>query len=178
MRFYFTALVFSAALLSYGPARAGGYEGWRFGMTHEQVKAVGDPSRYYSFRNGDLGAGKVPFEGGDALLSFYFTGDRMQRMMLIAYMGDDLKQAREAWRKVLAHLGRVCGGVEAPSLGMGKTASPEAVMAAWDNEVPLMGSGELQQLGCLPMPTGERVWATATHGAGTKLMVALNYGEP
>jgi hypothetical protein len=178
MRIHLTVLALGAALLSHGLARAGGYEGWRFGMTHEQVKAVGDSSRYYSFKNGDLGAGKVPFEGGDALLSFYFTGDHMQRMMLIAYMGDDLKQAREAWRKALAHMSKVCGGVESPSLGTGKTASQEAVMAVWDKDVPLMGPGETQQLGCLPMPAGERIWATATRGAGTQVMVAVNYGEP
>jgi hypothetical protein len=178
MRIHLTTLVLGVSLLSQGLAHAGGYEGWRFGMTHEQVKAVGDPSRYYSFKNGDLGAGKVPFEDGDALLSFYFTGDHMQRMMLIAYMGEDLKQARAAWREALAHLSRVCGGVESPSLGMGKAASPEAVMAVWDKDVPLMDPGGTQQMGCLPMPAGERVWATATRGAGTHIMVAVNYGEP
>jgi hypothetical protein len=172
------ALALAATLLGHGLAHAGGYESWRFGMTHEQVKAVGDPSRYYGFKSGDLGAGEQPFEGGNALLSFYFSGDYMKRMMLIVYMGEDLKQAREAWRKALAHMGRVCGGVESPSLGVGKTASPEAVMAAWDKEVPLMGSGEIHQLGCLPMPAGERIWATATHGAGTQVMVAVNYAEP
>jgi hypothetical protein len=172
------AIAFGTTLLLHSPSFAGGYEGWHFGMTHEQVKAVGDPARYYSFKNGDLGAGKVPFEGGEALLSFYFTGDRMQRVMLIPYMGDDPKQARDAWRKALAHMSKVCGAVESPSLGKGKAAAPDAVMAVWDNEVPLMGSGDRHQLGCLPMPAGERIWATATHGAGTQIMVAVNYGEP
>ncbi|MFC5549019.1 hypothetical protein [Massilia aerilata] len=177
MRTQSTCLLFAAALLSHGLAHAGGYEGWRFGMTHEQVKAVGDPSRYYGFKNGDLGAGKQPFEGGDALLSFYFKGDHMERVMLIPYMGDDLKQGREAWRKSLDHLTRVCGGVESPSLGKG-AAKPEAVMAAWDEAVPLMAPGERHQMGCSPMPGGERIWASATRGAGTQVMVSVNYGEP
>jgi len=177
MRKHLAALALGAALLGHGLVQAGGYEGWRFGMTHEQVKAVGDPARYYGFRNGDLGAGKVPFEGSEALLSFYFTGDHMQRVMLIAYGGDDLKQAREAWRKVLAHLTRVCGAVEVPSLGKESAATPEMVMAAWDNEVALMSPGQRHQLGCKTMPEGAQLWASATRGAGTMVMVAVNYAE-
>lgn len=178
MRFHLTALAaFAATLLIQGPANAGGYQDWRFGMTHEQVKAVGDPARYYTFKNGDLGMGKVPFEDGDALLSFYFTGDHMQRIMLIGYMGEDLRQGRAAWAQALAHLRRVCGGVEVPSLGDGP-ATPEAVMTAFDREVPALASGKRHQLGCLPMPAGERVWASVTRGTGQQIMVAVNYAEP
>jgi hypothetical protein len=57
-----------ALLLTHGLAAAGGYQGWEFGMTQAQIRAVGDPARYYTFKNGNIGAGHVPFENGEAQL--------------------------------------------------------------------------------------------------------------
>jgi hypothetical protein len=37
-----------ALLLTHGLAMAGGYQEWQFGMNQAQVKAVGDPTRYYT----------------------------------------------------------------------------------------------------------------------------------
>lgn len=167
-----------ALLLTHGLAAAGGYQEWQFGMTHAQIKAVGDPTRYYTFRNGDLGAGKVPFEDGEALLSFYFTDGHMERAMLIAYRGEDASLARRAWTKAYAHLVRVCGGdVESPSAGKGASTS-ETVLAAYDKNFPALAPGERHQMGCLRMPAGEQVWASATRGEGNQVMVAVNYGKP
>jgi hypothetical protein len=38
--------------------------------------------------------------------------------------------------------------------------------------------GKRHQVGCLHMPTGERVWATTTRGDDKFIMVAVNYGKP
>jgi hypothetical protein len=65
-------------------------------MTQAQIRAVGDPARYYTFKNGDIGAGHVPFENGEALISFYFTDGYLERTMLIAYRGEDASSARLA----------------------------------------------------------------------------------
>ena len=174
MRTHFAAVVL---LLAHGLAVAGGYQGWQFGMSQAQIRAVGDPARYYAFKNGDLGAGHVPFEDGEALISFYFTAGRMQRVMLIAYMGKDAGQARQAWTKSYEHLARVCGDVESPSAGEGATTL-EAELAVYDREVPALAPGRRHSMGCLRMPAGERVWASATRGEGDLVMVAVNYGEP
>jgi hypothetical protein len=174
MRHYIAAI---GLLLAHGLAAAGGYQGWQFGMTQAQGMAVGDPSRYYTFRNGDVGAGVEPFEGGEALLSFYFEGGRMERAMLIAYRGKDAGLARQAWVTAYRHLARICGEVESISAGQG-ASTLEAAMAAYDREAPALGPGKRHQIGCLHMPAGERVWASATGGEDKMIMVAVNYGKP
>lgn len=166
-----------ALVLTQGLAVAAGYQDWQFGMTHAQVKAVGDPARYYAFKNGDLGAGLVGFEEGEALLSFYFTDDRLERVMLIPYRGEDASQARRAWTYAYAHLTRVCGEVESLSAGKGATTL-DAALTAYDKGLPALAPGERHQMGCLRMPAGERVWASATRGEGAQVMVAVNYGKP
>lgn len=114
-----------------GLAAAGGYQGWKFGITQAQIKAVGDPARYYTFKNGDIGAGYVPFEKGEALLSFYSTDGYLERTMLVAYRGQDASSAHQAWIDAYTHLVRVCGYVEALSAGVGPS-TPEAALAAYD----------------------------------------------
>lgn len=166
-----------ALLLTHGVAAAGGYQGWQFGMTQAQIKAVGDPARYYTFKSGDIGAGHVPFENGEALLSFYFADGYMERVMLIAYSGEDASSARQAWANAYAHLARVCGDVESPSAGEG-ASTPGAALAAYDNDLPALAPGKRHRMGCLRMPAGERVWASATRGEGKRVMVAVNYGKP
>lgn len=174
MRFLIAAF---ALLLTHGLVTAGGYQNWQFGMTQAQIKAVGDPARYYAFKNGDVGAGHVPFEDGEALLSFYFTDGRMERVMLIAYRGEQASLARQAWINAYTHLTRICGDVESPSAGIG-ASTPEAALAAYDKDLPALVSGKRHQMGCLRMPPGERVWASATRGEGNQVMVAVNYGKP
>lgn len=174
MRYCVTACLL---FLSHCLAAAGGYQQWQFGMTQEQVKSVGNPSRYYAFKNGDLGAGAVPFEGGKALLSFYFTHGYMVRAMLITYRGDDASLARQAWVNAYAHLARVCGDVESVSAGQG--AMPlEAVLAAYDEAVPALAPGGRHQMGCLHMPAEQRIWVSLTHHIQQDVMVAVNYGKP
>lgn len=155
----------AAALLLPAVATAGGYQGWQFGMTQAQVKAVGNPSRYYDFRNGDVGAGKVPFEDGEALLSFYFTEGHMERAMLIAYKGAD------------SDLAHVCGDVESLAAGPG-ASSVDAALAAYSKAVPALASGKRHQMGCLTMPADTRIWASATHLDDGSVMVSVNYGKP
>jgi hypothetical protein len=167
----------AAALLLPAVATAGGYQGWQFGMTQAQVKAVGNPSRYYDFRNGDVGAGKVPFEDGKALLSFYFTEGHMERAMLIAYKGADSDLARQAWAAAFSHLAHVCGDVESLAAGPG-ASSVDAALAAYSKAVPALAFGRRHQMGCLTMPADMRIWASATHLDDGSVMVAVNYGKP
>lgn len=174
MRFYTAAF---GLLFTHGLATAGGYQGWQFGMTQAQITAVGDPARYYTFKNGDMGAGHVAFEDSMALLSFYFVDGYMERAMLIAYMGEDASSARQAWTNAYAHLARVCGDVESPSAGKGASTS-EAALVAYDKDILTLAPGKRHQMVCLRMPAGERVWASATRGEGKLVMVAVNYGKP
>lgn len=173
MRFLIAAFL----LLTHGLVTAGSYQDWQFGMTHAQLRAVGAPGRYYSVKNGDLGAGQVPFEDGEALLSFYFTDGRTERVVLIAYGGENTSLARRAWTKAYTHLARVCGDVESLSAGNG-ASTLEAALAAYDKDMPALASGQRHQIGCLRMPPVERVWASAARREDNMVMVAVNYGSP
>jgi hypothetical protein len=174
---YVAYIALVLGFLAHGKSFAEGYEAWQFGMTKAEVRAQGDPSAYYSFSNGAVGSKEGPFEGSVVPISFYFSSDRLTRVMLLPYVGNDVGQAREAWRKVLQHLQRVSGGAEVPSLGSGPTTI-ERALAAFDEQVGKLPRGARHQAGASPMPTGRRIWASVLHTPDDRLMVSVNYGEP
>lgn len=170
-------IILALGLVAHGASFAEGFEAWKFGMTRAEVRAQGDSDSYYSFRNGDIGSRQGPFEGLFVPISFYFSNDRLTRVMLIPYVGTDVGQAREAWRKAFLHLQRVAGGVEVPSLGIGPTTL-EVALAAFDAQVGTLPRGARHQIGARPMPSGRRIWASVLHTPDDRLMVSVNYGEP
>jgi hypothetical protein len=166
-----------AGLLGHSPAFGEGYLGWSFGMSKAEVATVGDSSRYYSFSNGDLGAQNEPFEGSGVPISFYFENGKLNRVMLMPYMGSHLAKAREAWVLAYAHIKRKCTGVEVSEVGS-DPVQLEAALAIFDVEAPKLQQGQRHQMGCLPMPSSLRLWASVRRLANDSLMVSVNYGEP
>lgn len=148
-----------------------------FGMSKPEVVAIGDPSRYYSFSNGDLGAQDEPFEGSRVPISFYFGNGRLNRIMLIPYIGTDSAKAREAWQATYAHIKRKCAGVEDLATGPGPVELG-AALTTFEVEAGKLQRGQRHQMGCLPMPSGLRLWASLTRLQNDALMVSINYGEP
>jgi len=155
-----------------------GYEGWRFGMTPEQVKMQEIPGGYYSFRNGDVGTESFPFRGQPALTSFYFQNDRLNRVMVIIYSGQDLEAVEEALEEAAAQIEADGGGLELPETEVEQAASLEQVAAAWAARQPTLMEGQRFQFGALPMPTDRKIWASVSLLQGGLYMVALNYAEP
>lgn len=170
------AIVLSG-LLAHSSAFAAGYLGWSFGMSKTEVASVGDSSRYYSFSNGDLGAKDEPFEGGRALISFYFGNEKLNRVMLISYMGVDRLEALGAWHSAYQHIKRICKAVEVSAVGPG-AIEQDVALATFVLEVEKLKQGQRHQMGCLPMQEGFRLWASVTRMLNDSLMVAVNYGEP
>ncbi|MBC7918988.1 MAG: hypothetical protein H7Y28_14385 [Rhodoferax sp.] len=166
-----------AVLLASSSVIAQGYMGWSFGMSKTEVAAVGTPSRYYSFSNGDIGAQDEPFEGNGVPISFYFGSDKLNRIMLIPYMGTDIARARGAWRAAYVHLKRKCSGIEVSGAGSG-LVELEVALSSFEVEAGKLQRGQRHQMGCVPMPTNLRLWASITRLANDSLMVAVNYGEP
>lgn len=164
-------------LLANTSVSAQGYRDWRFGMTQAEVSAVGDPSRYYRFKNGDLGAQGEPFEGRPVPISFYFGDGQLTRVMLIPFAGSDTAKARDAWRDAYTHLKRQCTGVELQAVSGKAVELPEA-LAAFDAGTANLPPGQRHQMGCLPMPAGLQLWASAQRAADGTLMVSVNYGRP
>lgn len=170
-------LLLTALLLAPVPALATGFLGWSFGMTREQVQAQTEYGPYYPFRNGDLGSQAGPFRGSRVPISFYFNDDRLTRVMLIAYIGKDLSGLREALQQAVSHLTEELGGVELPEAGLAP-AAPEAVLAAFDDQVSGLSPGQRFQAGAFPMPSDRRAWVSVTALQEGMYMVAVNYAEP
>lgn len=167
----------AALLLVPGCAFATGYLGWSFGMSREQVQAQQEHGPYYPFKNGDLGSQAGPFQGKQVPISFYFDGDRLVRVMLIAYMGSDIAAAEEAVRSAVTQLNADFGGVELPGSAVAP-ANPEAVIAAFNAHAPGLAPGQRFQFGAHPMPENRKAWVSVTALEQGQYMVAVNYAEP
>lgn len=170
-------VIILSGLLAYSSAFAAGYLGWSFGMSKAEVASVGDSSRYYSFSNGDLGAKDEPFEGEPALISFYFGNEKLNRVMLILYMGSDRLKALDAWRSAYHHIKRMCKTVEVSAAGPG-AIEQDVALATFVVEVAKLQQDQRHQMACLPMREDFRLWASVTRMPNDSLMVAVNYGEP
>ncbi|WP_342120409.1 hypothetical protein [Pseudoduganella sp. OTU4001] len=154
-------------LLAHTSAFAQGFRDWRFGMSKAEVTAVGDATRYYRFKNGDLGAQGEPFEDRLVSISFYFGDGKLTRVMLIPYMGTDPAKALDAWQDVYTHMKRRCSVGEL-----------HESLAAFEAATAKLAQGQRHQMGCHPMPSGVRLWASALRTADGSLMISVNYGEP
>ncbi|MBL8615148.1 MAG: hypothetical protein JNM72_06005 [Deltaproteobacteria bacterium] len=169
-------LIFTLLLVLPSSALGAGYLRWDYGMTREQVQARSEHGPYYQFQNGDLGSQGGPFQGHTVPISFYFRDDKLVRIMLIPYMGDDAQAMDTAVRMAITQLQEEFGGVELPSSGQGR-ATLDEVMAAYAAQVPLLAPGQRFQFGAHPMPEGHTVWVSVTATGQGQYIVALNYGE-
>jgi len=170
-------LLFLALLIAPSNALASGFLGWSFGMDRTQVQAHEEFGPYYPFKNGDLGSQAGAFQGRSVPISFYFNDDRLVRVMLIAYTGNDLDAVRENLGQAVIHLTEEFGGVDLPETGEA-AATPEAVAAAFSAQAPSLAVGQRFQVGAFPMPTDRKVWASVTAVQGGVYMVSVNYAEP
>ena len=170
--------LFLLAILTFPSiASADGFRVWDFGISRDEVKAKSEFGPYYSFRNGDLGSQAGPLDGRNVPISFYFTNDRLTRVMLIAYSGEDIAAARDAMALVTNHLRREFGGVQLPDRAA-ETVTSDAVLAAFDQQILELSPGDRFQAGAHPMPSTRKVWASVTAVKEGLYMVALNYAEP
>ncbi|MEG3156459.1 hypothetical protein ACKVMH_00845 [Lysobacter zhanggongensis] len=170
-------LLCAALLLVPTCAFATGYLGWSFGMSREQVQAQKEYGPYYPFKNGDLGSQAGPFQGTHVPISFYFNGERLVRVMLIAYMGSDLAAAEAAVRSAVSQLEADFGGVELSGLAIAPATS-EAVVAAFSAQAPGLAPGQRFQFGAHPMLENRKAWVSVTAMEQGQYMVAVNYAEP
>ena len=170
-------LLCTALLLLPTCAFATGYLDWSFGMSREQVQAQKGHGPYYPFKNGDLGSQAGPFQGERVPISFYFNGDRLVRVMLIAYSGSDIESVEEAVRLGVLQLSSDFGGVELPGSPLAPATSG-AVVAAFNAQLLGLAPGRRFQFGAHPMPANRKAWVSVTALEQGRYMVAVNYAEP
>jgi len=158
-------------------ASAQGYGPWSFGMTREEVRAVAAHGPYYDFKNLDIGTQQGPFEGGVVPTSFYFLNDKVERVMLMLYRGNDSAAAERAWQAAYSHLQKTFGGVELPASGLPAATREDAAEALRASNLLVTKVGKLQ-MGVSPAPKDRLVWCSLTRNEEGLLMVALNYAKP
>ena len=174
---YLRSILLSVALLAPTLSSAAGYGPWHFGMTKPEVRAVVDGAPYYDFRNGDIGSQNGKFEGKQAPISFYFRNDRLVRVMVVAYAGQDYDEMKRAWLQVYSYIQRDFGGVEVPAKGRGP-AEARLAEQALDESGLKDGENTKVQIGAAPMPADRRVWSTVDIVPTVGYWVAVNYAEP
>ncbi|WP_159679284.1 hypothetical protein [Luteimonas sp. 9C] len=171
-------ILLAALLIMPLSAKSAGYEGWRFGMTPQQVQLQEIPGPYYALSNGDLGTKSFPFRGQPALTSFYFQDSRLARVMIIIYSGQDVDSIKNALEEAAAQITADTGGLELPETPDDQSASLEQVATAWAAHQASLSEGQRFQVGAFPMPADRKIWASITLLSGGAYMVSLNYAEP
>lgn len=170
--------VLISGLLPAFSANALGYKGWLFGMSRDDVKAVKSDSPYYPLGNGDLGSQAGPFEPGhSAVISFYFRSDRLVRVMLIPYMGEDFAKARLAWLTSAVHLTNLYGGIELGT-SRGVKAPPAQADEAFEAARPAIDGGAKMQMGAFPMAIDVIAWCSASRMPNGQYIVTVSHAKP
>ena len=91
---------------------AGGLGGYRFGMTLDQVRQVGDCHPYSNVsQTGGIECPNYTFEGGTINISFLFNNNRLRRIQLWLYEGGSEADAKKAVAFAIEFLRRTAGGV-------------------------------------------------------------------
>lgn len=90
---------------------AGGLAPWKFGMSHEQVRAFSEHGPYKSFLNGDLETYAGQFNGVDRNVQFYFNQSGLWRISVGFYEGIDPHAALAGWKAAHAALTSLYGRV-------------------------------------------------------------------
>lgn len=110
------ATLLLATLVSF-PAGAQGFEGWRFGMTLDQVKAVPGCAQYKPLKStGGLECADYAYVGEKGFLSFVFKDGKLAKIQVWAYEGSTLLGQSTRWQEVLRHLEKKYGAIESPQL--------------------------------------------------------------
>lgn len=139
---------------------------WRFGMSRDEVRQQSLFGPYYSFQNADIGTEGGLFAGERRPLSFYFEKDRLDRMMLIVYLGKDPQLAQQAWAQCQAHLQSRFGGAE------GDLAPALRRSSLFKGPAPAL------RMRASPMPPQREVLASAQRTDDGRVMVSLVYAQP
>jgi Ca2+-binding RTX toxin-like protein len=138
----------------------GGLPPWHFQMTKEDVSSFTNYGPYDSFRNGDLETYAGLFNGHKENIQFFFRDEKLVRIGIYLYEGQDIDAATNAWSNAYATLKSMFGemqvrGIQADAVT--GSVSPAALAAASGAAV---GSGSKVQMAPQVQPADKFVFAS------------------
>lgn len=155
------------ALLSIAwPGRAGdGCEGipWKFGMSHDEVRAVAECGPYRAFSNGDLETYEASFDGKKENFQFFFEpGGKLRRIGIYVYEGSDLEAAAARWGSLAASMTRIFGVMQSPGNPLADTG--QAALEAFSAKAAAqVRDGGKPQMAPFVQPADAGVFASLPH---------------
>lgn len=139
-------LMLGAAKAPASPVDAGGLPPWQFGMTSGEVASFAAYGPYKTFSNGDLETYAGLFNGRRQNVQFFFREDRLVRIGVYLYEGEDVDAGARAWGDAYAALKTQFGEIEVPDVDMqpvdGK-AAPDALAVAAKRRVLAAGKTQM-----------------------------------
>jgi hypothetical protein len=147
MRISTPSLIIVLALIAPIVAVAGGLPPWQFGMTKEQVKSFKQFGPYKAFSNGDLETYNGVLHGRKEDVQFYFQNNRLTRIAVHLWEGNDPKKGIPAWRRVYDVLQKDYGKVAQPDLSQkpgDKPLPPDVVAIAGAGHTYATGNTRLE----------------------------------
>jgi hypothetical protein len=159
-------LCFSLLLFLPQFASDAGLPPWQFGMTREQVASFKQFGPYKSFSNGDLETYNGIFRGRKENVQFYFENNRLVRIGVYLYEGEDREKAAATFARVYKFLEKDYGRVAVPEIHVAKGSDPVNAeiygIAAIGNSVAT-GRTEMAPV---KQPGDKRVFARMMHPIG------------
>lgn len=152
-----------------------GFGPWTFGMSRAEVKAQTLFAPYYDFQNGDVGTAAWPLANGNRPVSFYFNQDRMTRVLLILYLGQERGEIELAWTAAHEQLTKRFGQVE---LRDRQIVDAEAALKALQGSGLFEGTTGQFQMAAYPRPPRRDVWVTAKRMEDGRTMVSMTIAQP
>lgn len=116
---------------------------WKFGMSPEEVASVKECGPYKPFRNGDLETYKGIFAGKEENFQFFFRDQKLWRIGVYLYEGQDSASGAEEWLSLFVTLSGMLGVIETPGNIAPVTEAQRAAFKATAIE-SVAGPGKIQ----------------------------------
>lgn len=159
------ALAFALLPVAWAGRASDGCEGipWKFGMSHDEVRAVVECGPYRSFSNGDLETYEASFDGKKENFQFFFEpGGKLRRIGIYVYEGPDLEAAAARWSSLAASMTRIFGVLQSP--GNPLVGTDQAALAAFSEKaIEQVRDGGKPQMAPFVQPADAGVFASLPH---------------
>jgi len=140
------SMVLGTAAISAATTGIGGLPPWHFQMTQKEVESFTDYGPYKTFGNGDLETYSGLFEGRKENVQFFFKDEKLTRIGVYLYEGQDIKAAAGVWGQTYEALKEQYGSIELPDIRVdapGTELAPSVVAAAAGANVDVSGKSQM-----------------------------------
>ncbi len=129
MRSRVVLFLFVLFLLRALPAMAAGLPPWQFGMSASDIEAFRVYGPYRSFSNGDLETFNGQFGDRKVNAQFFLKDNKLRRIGVYVYEGQNLQEAKDAWRWTYDVLKSAYGDIEVPNIVVDPSQVPPSADA-------------------------------------------------